>query len=285
MIVVDTVNDVRMQRWSDPGMSWGFVPTMGYLHEGHLSLVRRARSENDRVAVSIFVNPMQFAPNEDLATYPQDLNRDISLLEQETVDLVYVPDRKAMYPPGYQTTVTVEQVTKVLEGASRPTHFQGVATIVAKLFNIIQPTRAYFGQKDAQQAVVIRRMVRDLNFNLKLVICPIVREPDGLAMSSRNIRLTADQRKAALVLHHSLLAAQVLIQQGERRANTVRRLMTDILADEPLARVDYVSVANPLTLEEIDTIDNQVLCSLAVFFGNVRLIDNLLIDLSYQGEP
>jgi len=280
MILARSIDGVRIRRWSDPALSWGFVPTMGYLHEGHLSLVRRARSENDRVAVSIFVNPTQFGPNEDLSSYPRDLNRDLSMLEQEAVDMVFVPDKDTIYPPGYQTTVTVEQVSKPLEGASRPTHFQGVATVVAKLFNIVQPTRAYFGQKDAQQAVVISQMVKDLNFNLELVVCPIVREPDGLAMSSRNIRLTAEQRKAAPVLHRSLQTAVAQIYHGERQADIVRGLMTNIIEEESLARLDYVSVAHPFTLEELETIEDQALCSLAVFFGNVRLIDNMLIDLT-----
>lgn len=277
MIVTANINEVRAIRRQESDKSWGFVPTMGYLHEGHLSLVRRAREENGRVAASIYVNPTQFAPTEDLSSYPRDLERDLALLEAENVDLVFTPSDEIMYPTDFQTTILLSDVTKPLEGASRPTHFAGVATVVAKLFNIIQPDRAYFGQKDAQQAVVLRQMVRDLNFDLELIVCPIVREPDGLAMSSRNKYLSPDERKAALILSQSLQQAQSAFEQGERDANTLRRIMTDLITAEPLARLDYVSAANPNTLVELKQIEEKALLSMAVFIGKTRLIDNLLV--------
>ena len=277
MKVTPNINEVRAARWQNPNETWGFVPTMGYLHEGHLSLVRQARQENDRIAASIYVNPTQFAPTEDLSSYPRDLERDLDLLRAEGVDLVFTPSDNVMYPPDFQTAVTLSKVTQPLEGASRPTHFAGVAIIVAKLFNIVQPTRAYFGQKDAQQTVVLRQMARDLNFNLNLVICPIVREPDGLAMSSRNKYLSPAERKAALVLSRSLQQAQVVFEQGERDAATLRRIMTDLIAAEPLARLDYVSAADPTTLIELEQIEGQALFSMAVFIGKTRLIDNRII--------
>lgn len=277
MKLTSSIPELRAIRWQDPSLSWGLVPTMGYLHEGHLSLVRQARAANDRVAVSIFVNPTQFAPTEDLSTYPRNLERDLALLRAEQVDLVFTPDNQTIYPPQFQTYVTVEKVSKGQEGRSRPTHFRGVATVVAKLFNIIQPTRAYFGQKDAQQTVVIRRMVQDLNFNLELVIGPTVREADGLALSSRNVYLTPAERAAATVLYRGLLKVQHRFQQGERHAETLRQLLRDTIQAEPLARLDYVSLADGTTLEELDTVDRPALVSLAVFFGKTRLIDNIVL--------
>lgn len=280
MIITENIEQVRRERWAPPTTSWGLVPTMGALHDGHLSLVRAARAENDRVAASIFVNPTQFAPTEDLGAYPRQLERDIELLRAEGVDLIFTPTDDVMYPPGYQTYVTVEDVTRPLEGASRPTHFRGVATVVAKLFNIVQPTRAYFGQKDAQQTVVIRQMVRDLNMPVEIVICPIIREPDGLAMSSRNQYLHGETRAAATALHRALMAVQSAFANGERSAETLRALMHNTVAAESLARLDYVSIADPLTLTELDTISGAALCSLAVFFGTTRLIDNLILEES-----
>jgi pantoate--beta-alanine ligase len=277
MIITHEIAQVRTARWSDPTLSWGLVPTMGYLHDGHLSLVRQASAENDRVAASIYVNPTQFAPNEDLTTYPRNLEQDLALLRAEHVDLVFIPDDGLMYPPGFQTKIILEKVTQPLEGASRPTHFQGVATIVAKLFNIFQPTRAYFGQKDAQQTAVIRSMIEDLNFNLEMIVCPIVRGADGLAMSSRNVRLTAEQRRAAVVLNRALRKAAESIQAGEWNAGTIRKQMRAAIAAEPLARLDYVSAADPTTLEELEQIEAGALLSLAVFFGETRLIDNILL--------
>lgn len=278
MIVSHDIAQVRTIRWSEPGSSWGLVPTMGYLHQGHRALIQRARKENDFLAVSIFVNPTQFSPNEDLATYPRSLEKDLALLTAENVDLVFIPDDKLMYPPGFQTKIILEEVTQLLEGASRPTHFQGVATVVAKLFNIFQPTRAYFGQKDAQQTVVIGQMVADLNFNLELVICPIVREEDGLALSSRNVKLSPEERQAAIILHRTLTEAAQQIRNGERDGDLIRGQMTARIKSQPLARLDYVSAADPNTLKELDYITSEVLLSLAVFFGKTRLIDNLRLN-------
>ena len=280
MEVTNNIDAVRALRHGHGPATLGFVPTMGYLHEGHLELVRQARAENDLVAVSIYVNPMQFGPAEDLSRYPRDLERDLALLRAEDVALVFTPDDTVMYPAGYQTSVIVGKVTQPLEGARRPTHFEGVATIVAKLFNIVRPTRAYFGQKDAQQTVVVRQMTRDLNFDLEIVICPTVREADGLAMSSRNKYLTAEQRPAATVLYRSLRAAEALWLQGVRDGAVLREAMERTLAGEPLARPDYVSAADPITLSEWDgpiPIGAGVLLSLAVFMGPTRLIDNFLL--------
>ena len=278
MIVTGNIDELRQTRWQDPALSWGLVPTMGYLHKGHLSLVRAARPENDRVAATIYVNPTQFGPGEDLESYPRDLERDLALLEAEGVDLVFTPSDDVMYPAGFQTYVTVQEVTQVLEGASRPTHFRGVTTIVAKLFNIVRPTRAYFGQKDYQQTVVLRRMVHDLNFNLDIVVCPIVREPDGLAMSSRNDYLTPPQRKAATVLYRALTAGLALLDRGERDADALRGEMAQIIAAERLATADYVSVAHPDTLQELEQVGERAVLSMAVFVGQARLIDNALWD-------
>jgi len=255
----------------------GFVPTMGYLHDGHLSLVRCARRDNASVAASIFVNPTQFGPNEDLENYPRDLARDLALLEAEGVDLVWTPTPEVMYPPGFQTWVEVTEITQLLEGARRPGHFRGVTTVVAKLFNGVQPQRAYFGQKDAQQARVIQQMVRDLNYPIEIVVCPIAREPDGLAMSSRNTYLNPAQRKAATVLSRALNAAKAAFQQGERDADRLRQIMEDTIHAEPLARLQYVSCADPDTLEELHGEVEKALLSMAVYVGKTRLIDNMLI--------
>ena len=280
MEVIDTIAAVRAIRRRQGTATLGFVPTMGFLHDGHLELVRRARRENDHTAVSIFVNPTQFGPTEDLSRYPRDLERDLALLRAEDVAFVFVPSEAVMYPPGFQTRVLVSGVTQPLEGARRPTHFEGVATVVAKLFNIVRPTRAYFGQKDAQQTVVVRQMVRDLNLDLDVVICPTVREADGLAMSSRNKYLEGEQRPAATVLYRSLQAAESLWLAGARDGEALRKAMQTVLAAEPLARVDYVSAADPATLTEWEGAippGAGVLLSLAVFVGQTRLIDNLLL--------
>lgn len=256
----------------------GFVPTMGYLHEGHLSLVRAARAECKSVVVSIFVNPTQFGPQEDLTAYPRNLEGDLSLLEKEAVDLVWTPSNEMMYPPGFQTWVTVEEVARPLEGAMRPGHFRGVATVVAKLFNVVQPQKAYFGQKDAQQAVVIRQMVQDLNFPIDVVICPIRREADGLAMSSRNAYLKPAERQAATVLSRALRLAETAWTAGERQAEKLCQLVSDSVAAEPLARLQYVSCADPESLEELSgPITGRALLSLAVFVGKTRLIDNQML--------
>jgi pantoate--beta-alanine ligase len=250
---------------------------MGFLHAGHISLARHARAENDFVGASIFVNPTQFAPAEDLAAYPRDLPRDLRLLEEAGVDLVWAPPVAEVYPRGFQTYVTVEEVTRPLEGAARPGHFRGVATVVAKLFNIFQPDRAYFGQKDAQQVVVIKQMARDLDFPLEIVVCPTVREADGLAMSSRNVYLTPEQRAAAPALYRALCAARDAWQAGEHDGERLRQVMAGVLAVEPLACVDYVSAADPITLAELGDASQGVLLSMAVRIGRARLIDNLLL--------
>ena len=255
----------------------GFVPTMGYLHEGHLMLVRRARAENAVTVASIFVNPAQFGPKEDYARYPRDPERDLSLLEKEGTDLVFMPSAEEMYPPGCSTRVDVDGVTEMLEGASRPGHFRGVATVVAKLFNIVEPTRAYFGQKDAQQLVVIKKMVSDLNMNLEVVAVPTVREPDGLAMSSRNIYLDAEERRAALVLWKSLSLARDLYSRGERETGILRTVMAELVNKEPMARIDYISVADPENLVELMEVNQAALISMAVYIGKTRLIDNTLL--------
>jgi pantoate--beta-alanine ligase len=250
---------------------------MGYLHEGHLSLVRCARERCENVAVSIFVNPTQFAPTEDLDAYPRDLERDFSLLEPLGVSLVWTPTPDIMYPPGYQTWVTVEHLTKPLEGAQRPEHFRGVTTIVSKLFNAVRPDKAFFGQKDAQQAAVVRRMTRDLSYPIEIVVCPIVREPDGLAMSSRNVYLSPEERKAATVLSRSLKLAKAAYEAGERNAETLRKIMRDTIQAEPLARLQYVSCADYDTLDELSYIEGKALLSMAVYIGKTRLIDNIVL--------
>lgn len=276
MKIVKTINELREARAALPEPV-GLVPTMGYLHEGHLSLARAARQQCKSVAVSIFVNPTQFGPTEDLDKYPRDLERDLKLLESVGVDLVWAPGVEDVYPEGYQTYVTVENVTKVLEGSLRPTHFRGVTTVVAKLFNAVQPNKAFFGQKDAQQVVVIKRMVKDLNFPLEIVVCPIVREADGLAMSSRNTYLSPAERQAATVLSRALRTAKSAYEQGERDANRLRQAALDVFAQEPLAKVQYVSLADAETLQELDTVNGPALLSTAAFLGKTRLIDNLIL--------
>jgi len=275
--VVKTIAELRKIRRCLTG-SVGFVPTMGYLHEGHLALVKHARAENAIVVVSIFVNPTQFGPSEDLGTYPRDLDRDLKLLEKEKADIVFVPSDVEMYPPEFSTWVDVEKVTERLEGASRPGHFRGVATVVAKLFNIVQPTKAYFGQKDAQQAIVIKRMVVDLDTDIEIVVVPTVRESDGLAMSSRNTYLSPEERQAATVLFRALSLARQLWQGGEEDADKIRYEMKSLIAKEPLAQIDYVSIADANTLKELEEIDCPALASLAVRIGRTRLIDNILLD-------
>ena len=277
MNVARTLTEFRRLRAQLAGPV-GFVPTMGYLHEGHLSLARLARSSCESVIASIFVNPTQFAPTEDLADYPRDLDRDLELLEKEGVDLVLAPSSNdEFYPSGYDTWVDVGGITQRLEGSSRPTHFRGVATIVAKLFNVVRPQRAFFGQKDAQQAIVIQRMIRDLNFDVELILGPTIREPDGLAMSSRNAYLSKKERSAAPALHRCLDHVETLYTQGERNAENLRHEMAKILKAEPLALPDYLSVATLDTLEELETIDGKALVSLAVRFGSTRLIDNTVL--------
>jgi len=274
MKVIRNLNELQKIR-KELDSPVGFVPTMGFLHKGHISLVERARSECQSVVVSIFVNPTQFGPTEDLDSYPRDLDRDFSLLESAKTDIVWVPDTNEMYPEGFQTWVEVTQLTKHLEGVQRPAHFRGVTTIVAKLFNAVQPDKAYFGQKDAQQATVIRRMVKDLNYPIDIVVCPIVREPDGLALSSRNTYLSPAERKAATVLSQSLFEAKHLYENGVHDGPRLKESVLKILQAEPLANVQYVSCADPNTLEEIDGEFEQCLLSMAVYIGKTRLIDNI----------
>ena len=277
MHIVTTLAELRAARASLPEPV-GLVPTMGYLHAGHRSLVRRARAECASVVVSIFVNPTQFVPGEDLASYPRSLERDLEMLEAEHTDVVWTPTPEIMYPAGFQTSIAVEEVSLPLEGSKRPGHFRGVATVVAKLFNGVQPHKAYFGQKDAQQVVVIRQMTRDLDFPVEIVVCPIVREPDGLAMSSRNAYLNPEQRQAATVLYRGLSAAKSAFDGGERNATALRSLVTTTILGEQLANLQYVSCADPDTLQELETVAGRALLSLAVFVGKTRLIDNVLLE-------
>ena len=276
MKVLDTVAEMKRHRSQLAG-TVGFVPTMGFLHEGHLELVRQARRENLNVVVSVFVNPTQFGQGEDFADYPRDMQRDLALLEGEKVSVVFAPRDGEMYPERYNSWVDVQKVTDRLEGSYRPGHFRGVATVVAKLFNIVQPHRAYFGQKDAQQLIVVQKMVEDLNMNLDVVAVPTVREPDGLAMSSRNTYLKPKERKAAVVLWKSLCLARDLWDKGERDAARLRQEMTSLIEAEPLAKIDYVSVADPGTLDELEHVDSAAVVSMAVRVGKTRLIDNITL--------
>jgi pantoate--beta-alanine ligase len=283
MRVVATVRELREACRALPGDT-GFVPTMGYLHAGHLALVGAARERDDHVIVSIFVNPTQFGPGEDYERYPRNTERDLALLERERVDVVFVPSVDEMYPPGDSTVVEVAGLTEVLEGAHRPGHFRGVTTVVAKLLNIVQPRRVYFGRKDAQQLVVVRRLVRDLHLDVEVVPVDTVREPDGLALSSRNAYLTSAEREAALVLSRALRAAAGRFAAGERDAGRLRAAMREEIAREALARIDYVSVADPETLGELDRVDACALASVAVRIGSVRLIDNVTLG-SQRSDP
>jgi pantoate--beta-alanine ligase len=275
--VVDNIADLRRLRRqvSEPV---GFVPTMGFLHEGHLTLVRKAIDENPTVMVSIFVNPTQFGPKEDLGKYPRDPERDLALLEQEKTDIIFMPPATEMYPPQFDSWIEVGKITERLEGTSRPGHFRGVATVCAKLFDIVQPTKAYFGQKDAQQLLVIKKMVSDLNINLEIISVPTVREPDGLAMSSRNTYLNPDERIQASALYQSLTLGEKLWSDGEKDADKLRQQMTALIQKQPLAVIDYISIADAETLDELDTITPPALVSLAVRIGKTRLIDNVVLE-------
>lgn len=270
----DLIKDCRKQ-----GKTIGFVPTMGFLHEGHLSLIKTAKKENDFVVVSIFVNPTQFGVGEDFDAYPRNLDRDAELSESAGADVIFHPTVHEMYPDKYSTYVEVEEITNKLCGLSRPTHFKGVTTVVNKLFNIVEADKAYFGQKDAQQVAVIQRMVRDLNMNIEIIPCPIVREIDGLAMSSRNTYLTPEQRKAALILSKSLFAAQDMIMKGSRNASEIKEFIVDMIKSEPLAVIDYVEVVDTLSLDNITLVKDSVLIALAVKIGRTRLIDNILVEV------
>jgi len=276
MKVARTVKELKSLRRKCKG-SLGLVPTMGYLHQGHLSLVRQAKKENKYAAVSIYVNPTQFAPSEDLKSYPRDLERDLAMLKGVGTDIIFIPSDEEMYPAGYNTWVNVRGITDTLEGRARPTHFQGVATVCCKLFNLVEPDRAYFGQKDAQQALVIRKMVAELDMDLEIVVAPTVREPDGLAMSSRNTYLTTEERVSAPVLYKSLQLAQDMYARGERDAGKIKEAMVKLISTVPAAQIDYISIADLSTLQEVPTITGKVLVSLAVRLGKPRLIDNVIL--------
>ncbi len=278
----ETIRQVREQisRWKGDGLSIGLVPTMGYLHEGHESLIAASVQQNDRTVVSVFVNPMQFGPSEDLQAYPRDLQRDAALCEAAGAALLFHPQPEEMYAPDFCSFVDMTGLTEGLCGKSRPTHFRGVCTVVMKLFQIVQPDRAYFGQKDAQQLAVIRRMVRDLDVPVEIVGCPIVREADGLAKSSRNSYLSVPERRAAPVLYRALCRGRELLEQGERDADRVARAVREVLEQEPLARIDYVSVVDAGSLQPVSAVERDVLVALAVYIGNTRLIDNITCQIS-----
>lgn len=281
MHIVTTIQEVRTQikEWRNQGLTIGFVPTMGYLHDGHASLMECAKKECDKVVVSIFVNPMQFGVNEDLDSYPRDLEADAKLCESIGVDLIFHPEVSEMYTDGFSSFVDMNGLTKELCGKSRPVHFRGVCTVVSKLFNIVTPDKAFFGQKDAQQLAVIRRMVRDLNMNLEIVGCPIIREEDGLAKSSRNTYLNEKERKAALILSRTIQMGEKLVRDGMRDANELISAMKNNLEKEPMARIDYVDVVSMDNIEKIDKIEGNVLVAIAVYIGSTRLIDNFIVEV------
>lgn len=281
MKVVHTINEVReiVKNWKKEGQSIGFVPTMGYLHEGHKSLILKSVSENDKTVVSVFVNPTQFGPNEDLAKYPRDLLRDTKLVESAGADLIFNPEPSEMYPEHFTTTVNTSEVTEHLCGAKRPVHFGGVCQVLTKLFNIVTPNKAYFGQKDAQQLAVVKRFVRDLNFDIEIIGCPIIREDDGLAKSSRNTYLSPEERKAAPILYKSLLEGKKLIEAGERKASVIIKKITDVLNEEPLAKIDYVSIVDNQNIQPIETLKGEILVAIAVYIGTTREIDNFIYEV------
>ena len=281
MIKATTIKEVKenVREWKKQGLTIGLVPTMGYLHEGHASLIKRARGECDKVIVSDFVNPIQFGPKEDLATYPRDFDADCELCEGLGTDLIFHPEPSEMYLEGFHSYVGVDTLSTELCGKSRPIHFNGVCTVVSKLFNITEADKAYFGQKDAQQLAIVKRMVRDLNFNIEIVGCPIIREESGLAKSSRNTYLSEEEREKALVLHKALTVGEEMVRSGEKDANVVKKAVTDIIESEPLARVDYVEIVDWNELQKVDKIDGPILTAVAVYFGEkVRLIDNFVVE-------
>ena len=280
MKVVKTVKEVRdiVSAWKKEGLTVGFVPTMGFLHEGHKSLIRKSASQNDRTVVSVFVNPIQFGPNEDLEAYPRDLNRDMKAVEESGGDLIFNPEPEEMYPGHFTSFIDTTETTELLCGAVRPVHFRGVCTVVGKLFNIVTPDRAYFGQKDAQQLATVKRFVRDLNFPVEIAACPIVREADGLAKSSRNTYLNPEERKAALILSQSLKKGQEAIEQGERDSQKVIDIIRENLQTEPLARIDYVEVVDFENIQRTPVIEGETLVAIAVYIGKTRLIDNFIVN-------
>lgn len=278
MKLINNIKEIRKQvkDWKNDGLSVALVPTMGYLHEGHESLIKKASEDNDKVIVSIFVNPMQFGINEDLSTYPRNIDRDSDICEKNGASLIFNPSVEEMYTDGFSTFVDLNNLTSGLCGKSRPTHFRGVCTVVSKLFNIVNPDKAYFGQKDAQQLSIIKQMVTDLNFDIEIVSCPIVREADGLAKSSRNTYLSKEERQASTIINKSLKKAKTLIKSGERDSKNVIDFIKNEINKEPLAKIDYVSIVDNNTIKNIKTIEDGSLIAVAVFIGNTRLIDNFI---------
>ncbi|APQ97863.1 pantoate--beta-alanine ligase [Clostridium botulinum] len=281
MNIVNTIKDVRLiiKKWKDENLSIGYVPTMGYLHEGHASLIKKAREENDKVIVSIFVNPIQFGPKEDYSTYPRDLVKDSSLCEKFGVDLIFNPKTSEMYPNKIYSHINVDILTENLCGEKRPGHFQGVCTVLTKFFNILNPTKAYLGEKDAQQLAVVKKMVEDLNFPIEIIGCPIIREEDGLAKSSRNAYLNKQERKSALILNKSLKEALKALESGEKNLNNIKDIIVSKLNKEPLAKIDYVSIVDSITLQSVEKIQSSILVAIAVYIGKTRLIDNFTFKL------
>lgn len=279
MQVVKTISEVReiVSSWRKEGLSVGLVPTMGFLHEGHQSLIEKSVSHNDRTVVSVFVNPIQFGPNEDLEAYPRDLEHDKALVEKAGGDLIFHPEPSEMYPGHFTSFIDTTETTELLCGAVRPIHFRGVCTVVGKLFNIVCPDRAYFGQKDAQQLATIRRFVRDLNFPIEIIPCPIIREEDGLAKSSRNTYLSPEERKAALILSKSLRLGREAIEKGEENPQRVINIIKENLSTEPLARIDYVEIVDFENIQRVEKIEGETLVAIAVYIGKTRLIDNFII--------
>lgn len=282
MEIITTVADMkaRVAEWKAQGLTIGLTPTMGALHEGHMSLMEAARQACDKVVTSVFVNPIQFGPNEDYDNYPRDLEHDAAIAESKGIDVVFHPSVEEMYPPNYNTYVVMETLTDTLCGAKRPGHFRGVCTVVNKLMNIVQPDKAFFGQKDAQQLAIIKRMVADLNMNVTVVGCPIVREEDGLAKSSRNAYLSEEERVAALCLSRAIFAAQEAIENGERNASTISKLVADTIEAEPMSRIDYVEVVDLANMQPVETLGEAGLVAIAVYIGSTRLIDNYLFDFA-----
>lgn len=278
MKIINNIKEIRKQvkDWKNDGLSIALVPTMGYLHEGHESLIKKASEDNDKVIVSIFVNPMQFGINEDLSTYPRNIDKDSDICEKNGASLIFNPSVEEMYTDGFSTFVDLNNLTSGLCGKSRPTHFRGVCTVVSKLFNIVNPDKAYFGQKDAQQLSIIKQMVTDLNFDIEIVSCPIVREADGLAKSSRNTYLSKEERQASTIINKSLKKAKTLIKSGERDSKNVIDFIKNEINKEPLAKIDYVSIVDNNTIKNIKTIEDGSLIAVAVFIGNTRLIDNFI---------
>lgn len=280
MKVVHKISEVReiVNKWKREGLSVGLVPTMGYLHEGHQSLIKKAVEQNDRVVVSVFVNPMQFGENEDLASYPRDLEKDTKLCEETGANLIFNPTPEEMYPEGFCSYVDMNSLTKELCGKSRPIHFRGVMTVVSKLFNIVTPNKAYFGMKDAQQLLIIKRIVKDLSFGIEIVGCPIVREEDGLAKSSRNTYLNEEERKAALILYKTINLGKKLLEEGERDSSVLLAKMKDNINKEPLAKIDYVEAVDIEKIEKVNKIEDTVLVAIAIYIGKTRLIDNFVFE-------